>query len=337
MAFGGRTSLKEPIPEETGELSLLDRVNAFGERHARAIIIVSTALIIVTVLIFAQVLWSRTLFDRVERDLTQATSLESLEALRKRYAGSAAEPRILATLGHRYASDAKLAEAKAVYAEFLSKHSGHVLASGVNRSLAQVEENLRFLESRKAGVAGERQLSTHPLHLKDLDPKSNPVKFGPTKQKDPRGVMRFKGMPEEVRLELYEDEAPNAVASFVSLAEQKYFEGLSFTRVGDERLRITAKEENPATQELAFEPTSRSGEIGSLALVRRGAHNASAEFEILLKPVRDAKEITIFGRISMEGSSPVHGLMHRLEEKDLIESVKIDFKRDHEYKPAYAK
>ena len=337
MGFGGRTSLKEPPLEETGELTLLDRVNAFGERHARVIIIVSTALIIVTVLIFAQVLWSRTLFDRVERDLTASPSIESLEALRKRYAGSAAEPRILATLGHRYASDAKLAEAKAVYTEFVSKYSGHVLASGVNRSLAMVEENLRFLESRKAGVSGERQLNTHPLQLKTLDPKTNPIKMGPTKEKDPRGLMRFKGMPEEIQLELYEDEAPNAVASFVSLANQKYFEGLSFAKVGEDRLRLTAKKENPATQELAFEPTSRPAEIGALALVRHGANNASAEFEILLKPVSDAKEMTIFGRIFMEGGSAAHGLMHRLEEKDLIESIKIDFKRDHEYKPAYAK
>jgi hypothetical protein len=66
MGFG-RSGIQEPPPAETTGQNLLDRVNAFGERHARAIIIVSTALIILTVLIFAQVLWNRTLFDRVER------------------------------------------------------------------------------------------------------------------------------------------------------------------------------------------------------------------------------------------------------------------------------
>ena len=124
MAVRERSGLREPVPEEAGDLSLLDRVNAFGERHARAIIIVSTGLIIVTVLLFAQVLWSRTLFDRVERDLSAAGTIEALEALKSRYAGTAAEPRVLATLGHRYASEARLKEALEVYDEFLKKYRG---------------------------------------------------------------------------------------------------------------------------------------------------------------------------------------------------------------------
>ena len=70
MAFGGRSGIQEPVPDEATGFTFLERVNAFGERHARAIIIASTALIIVTVLIFAQVLWNRTLFDRADRDLS---------------------------------------------------------------------------------------------------------------------------------------------------------------------------------------------------------------------------------------------------------------------------
>jgi peptidyl-prolyl cis-trans isomerase B (cyclophilin B) len=336
MASGGRSMLQEPVPDEATGQTFLDRVNAFGERHARTIIIVSTALIIITVLIFAQVLWNRTLYDRVERDLVASTSIESLESLRKRYAGSAAEPRILSTLGHRYASEAKLEEAKAVYTEFLGKHAGHVLAAGVNRSLAMVEENLKFLQSRKAAIANEPRLSAHPIQAPGV--ADHPLKTGPVKQKDPIAVLKFKGKPDEVRLELFEDEAPNAVAAFVSLVEQKYFDGLTFARINeDERLRIAAKKDNPSTAELAFEPTNRPAESGALALVRRGANNAASEFEILLKPAGDAKEMTIFGRVFMEGGSGAALLLMRLEEKDEIEFIKIEKKRTHDYKPDYLK
>ncbi len=334
MAFGGRSGIHEPVPEEAAGQSLLDRVNAFGERHARAIIIVSTALIIVTVLIFAQVLWNRTLFDRVERDLSASSSIESLEGLRRRYAGTAAEPRVLAALGHRYASEAKLADAKAVYTDFLSKYAGHVLALGVNRSLALVEQNLKFLESQKAAVASAPRLDSHPI--RDGRLPDHPLRAGPIKERHPVAVLKFKGKPEEIRLELFEDEAPNAVAAFVDLAEQKYFDGLAFTRVNtDERLRVAAKKENPSTAEIAVEPTSRPAEAGAVALVRRGPNNAAAEFEILLKPAGDPKEMTIFGRVFMEGSSG--SLLPKVEEKDEIESLKIDFKRSHEYKAEYIK
>ncbi|HZL71254.1 MAG TPA: peptidylprolyl isomerase [Planctomycetota bacterium] len=334
MASVGRSSIHEPVPEEAAGLTFLDRVNAFGERHARAIIIVSTALIIVTVLIFAQVLWNRTLFDRVERELVTSTSTESLEALRKRYAGSAAEPRILATLGHRYATDAKLAEAKAVYTEFLSKYAGHVLASGVNRSLAQVEENLKFLETRKAAAANEPQLNSHPIRAAGM--ADHPLKTGPVKEPHPQAVLKFKGKPDEVRIELFEDEAPNAVAAFVTLAEQKYFAGLTFARVGtDERVRVNAKKENPSPAEVAFEKTNRPAEFGSLALVRRGPNNAAAEFEFVLKPGGVPSDSTIFGKAFTEGAAGA--LLAKLEDKDEIESVTIEKKRKHDYKAQYLK
>ena len=334
MVSVGRSPIHEPVPEEAIQATFLDRVNAFGERHARVIILVSTALIIVTVLIFAQVLWSRTLFDRVERELVASTSTESLEALRKRYAGSAAEPRILATLGHRYAADAKLAEAKAVYTEFLAKYAGHVLAAGVNRSLAQVEENMKFLESRKAALANEPQLSSHPMRAASM--ADHPLKTGPMKEPHPQAVLKFKGKPEEIRIELFEDEAPNTVAAFVTLAEQKYFYGLTFTKIAtDERLRIAAKKDNASLAEVAFEKTNRPTELGSLACVRRGENNAPSEFEILLKSTGVPSDTTIFGKVFTEGAAG--SLLPKLDEKDEIESITIEKKRKHDYKAQYLK
>jgi cyclophilin family peptidyl-prolyl cis-trans isomerase len=334
MAVRERSGLREPVPEEAGELSFLDRVNAFGERHARAIIIVSTALIIVTVLLFAQVLWSRTLFDRVERDLAASGTIEALESLRSRYAGTAAEPRVLATLGHRYAAEGKLKEALEVYDDFLKKYRGHILATGVNQSRAKVEENLKFLEEQRPGMLREPWLDVHPI-LSARVP-GHPLRGGPIKEKQPVAVLKFKGRPEEVRIELFEDEAPNAVASFVSLAEQKYFEGLGFVKVnGDERLQIQPKKENPVTTELPFEPTNRPGDAGAVLLVRKGDRNSAAEFQILLKAVTDLKAVTVFGKVQNETGAAA--IVPKLEEKDTIESIRFEDKRAHAYVPVYAK
>lgn len=338
MGFGGRSGIQEPIPEEATGNTFLDRVNNFGERHARAIIILSTALIIVTVLIFAQVLWNRTLYDRVDRDLATATSIESLEALRNRYKGTAAEPRVLATLGHRYASMAKLAEAKAVYQDFLGKYADHVLASGVNRSLMHVEENLKFLESRKAALSTAPLLDAHPIRATRIP--DHPLRMGPIKEKHPWAILKFKGKPAEIRIELFEDEAPNSVAAFVSLAEQKAFDGLTFARINtDERLRLVPSKDKPSTAEIAVETTVREPEAGSLAIVRRGGNNAPAEFDILMKPVGKPGDATIFGRVYIEGGSEAALLLQTLGEKDEIESLRIDTgtKRKHEYKPVYLK
>jgi len=334
MAVRERSGLREPLPEEAGELTLLDRVNAFGERHARAIIFVSTALIIVTVLLFAQVLWSRTLFDRVERDLSGAGTTEVLEALRSRYAGTAAEPRVLATLGHRYAAEGKLKEALEVYDDFLKKYRGHILATGVNQSRSKVEENLKFLDEQRPGLLREPLLDAHPVLTAKV--KGNPLVAGPIKEKHPVAVVKFKGRTEEIRIELYEDEAPNAVAAFVSLAEKKYFDGLGFTKVNvDERLQIQPKKENPDASELAFEPTNRPGDAGDLLLIRKGARNATAEFQILLKAVTDLKDVTVFGKVQNESGQAA--IVPKLEEKDAIESIRFEDKRAHAYVPVLAK
>jgi cyclophilin family peptidyl-prolyl cis-trans isomerase len=334
MGSGARSDIQEPVPDEATGSTFLDRVNAFGERHARAIIIVSTALIIVTVLIFAQVLWNRTLFDRFSRDLAAAQGIEGLEILKSRYAGTAAEPHILATLGHRYAASARLQEAKQTYQDFLAKYSDHILAAGVNRSMSQVESNLRFLDSQKAVLGNAPLLDSHPYRSGRLP--NHPLKAGPVKEEHPRAVLKFKGRPEEIRIELFEDEAPNAVAAFIAQAEAKYFDGMSFTRINvDERLHLGPKKENPSQAEIAFEPSVRAPETGTLALVRRGANNSAAEFEVMLKPAGKAGDVTVFGRVFMEGGAAA--IMPKLEEKDEIESIRIEKKRDHPYTPDYLK
>jgi cyclophilin family peptidyl-prolyl cis-trans isomerase len=205
----------------------------------------------------------------------------------------------------------------------------------VNRSLANVEENLKFLKERKGAKASEPLLNSHPNHAAKI--AGHPLRGGPVKEKHPMAVLKIKGKPDEVRIELYEDEAPNAVAAFISLAEAKKFDGLTFARIGEgERLRLKPKDEEAWKDRLAFEPTVRDAGKGSLVLAREGGHNQT-EFEILLKPAANSREMTIFGRVHAESGPAGAQLLQNLEEKDEIESIKIESKRSHDYKPEYLK
>jgi len=308
---------------------LLDRVNAFGERHALAIVTTAVALLIFTIVIFANVLYARSLPDRLERDLSRATTIEDLEALRAKYAGTSGEPRALASLGHKYAVDGKLEEALKAYDEFLAKHRDHPLGVAVNRSRGFVVENLEFRKTQQDGMARKVWLDVHPIQSATIP--NHPMRGEPVKEKHPILVLKFKGKPAVIRIELFEDEAPQAVASLVSLADKKYFDGLTFAKAGDDRLQIQPKKEGAAEGELPIEPSSRPGDAGLLVMVRRGAGSAPAEFQILLKPAAKLKDVTIVGKLTSEGE--VATTLNAITDKDEIESLTVESKRTHDYGP----
>jgi len=314
MAVRERDIVKDlPDGGEALPVTLLDRVNAFGERHAMAIITAAVALLIFTIIIFAQVLYTRSLPDRLERDFAKATTAEDLEALKTKYAGTSGEPRVLATLGHKYAVEGKLDEALKIYDEFLAKHRDHPLAVSVNRSRNNVVENLEFRKTQQ-----EAMVRNHPLRGE------------PVKEKHPVLALRFKGKPAPIRIELFEDEAPKAVASLVSLAEKKYFDGLTFAKVED-RLQIQPKKEGAVAEDLPIEPSSRPADAGVLVMVRRGAGNAAAEFQILLKAAPKLKDVTIVGKLTSEGE--VATTLNAITDKDEIEALVVESKRSHDYGP----
>ena len=135
-----------------------------------------------------------------------------------------------------------------------------------------------------------------------------------------------------ITIDLFEDEAPNTVANFIELCEKKYFDGLKFTKEGDKRLVIGAKTEDPATHLLEFEKTEREAGIGVLVMKKKkgAADNLGAEFFILLYEDPDLKDHTIFGKIRDIGGGLEPIRIYRPE--DTIVTIKVDSKREHEYK-----
>src|SRR6187549_3926689 len=112
MAVQERDYMKGPesAPPTPGGPSSkwLDRLNEIGERHATAIIAVSTGLIILTVLIFAKHFYDKSQVERAEQELSNAETVDQLTDLKKRYASTPVGSRIAFRLANRYYEDGKL-------------------------------------------------------------------------------------------------------------------------------------------------------------------------------------------------------------------------------------
>lgn len=306
----------------------LARLNEFGERHAKVIITASTGLIILTVLIFAKYFYDKSMNERAEQELAQEHSLDRLKEMKTKYASFPAAARILYRLGNKYAEEGNLESAKNEYLEFKGRFPLHPLSRQIERSLASVERNLQFERDQKAQRLKEHQLRTHPSRIVQM--KHPGLQWGPLPP-PARPTARIDVAHGQVKVELFEDEAPNAVASFVKLCDRKYFDGLKLEAVNaDERLQVEMKKEGAADYTLAVEATPHPAEEGSLVMVKKeGAEeNQAGLFQILLKPLPDLKGVTVFGKVT-------DGLpaLKNLPKEAAITTASVLGRRDHPYEP----
>ncbi|MCZ6543147.1 MAG: peptidylprolyl isomerase [Planctomycetota bacterium] len=145
-------------------------------------------------------------------------------------------------------------------------------------------------------------------------------------------------------VELFENEAPNTVANFVSLAEAGFYDGSKFHRVipnfmaqggdpnskpggtgvpgkGSPGYRIPDEHDRAG---------ARNHFTGSLAMAKTAPpHTAGCQFYLThTPPARLNGNYTVFGRV-IEGLEVVRSI----ELDDVLESVSVLRKRDHEYSP----
>jgi len=329
MAVRERDYMQSADPAEAppSQAGWLARLNDFGERHATLIITLSTVLIILTVLIFAKGFYDRAQTERAEQELAEADGSDKLNELKGKYGSTPAGPRILYRLANRYYEDGKLDAARNEYREFQTRYPRHPLSEQVDRALQSLDKNLKFLEGQKEILLKQARLQTHPSQLAGAkDPR---FQWGP--QLQPRPTVEFDFGKGPVKVELFEDEAPEAVAHFVKLTEEKYWDGAKLDVVGDrKRVHVLPKADKPLEYTLPFEPTSRPADAYVLALVRKeGApENLAGQFQILLKTVPDLKDVTIFG-VVLEGTPD----LSTLKKEDAVKTAKIGSKRDHPYEP----
>ncbi len=147
-----------------------------------------------------------------------------------------------------------------------------------------------------------------------------------------------------IELELFEDQAPNTVANFISLAESGYYDGILFHRVipkfmaqgGDPRKRKikedAATEDGPGYS-IADEHTNedhRNHFAGSLSMANKSLPNTGgSQFFLTHLPTPHLDgEHTVFGRITSGLDNA-----RAIEKDDEIIAVMVIRKRDHEYTP----
>ena len=149
-----------------------------------------------------------------------------------------------------------------------------------------------------------------------------------------------------VVIELYEDEAPNTVANFVSLVEAKFYDGLTFHRVIDRFMAQGGCPKGDGTggpgykiECECYRKEHRKHERGVISMAHAGRDTGGSQFFINLArtPHLDGKH-TVFGHV-IKGMDAIDKLNRsgRGLAADKIITAKVLNKRDHKYVPVKVK
>jgi len=153
----------------------------------------------------------------------------------------------------------------------------------------------------------------------------------------------------EIELELFENEAPNTVANFISLVEKGFYDGLTFYRVEPMYGAVAGCPEGNGTggpgyriRCECYQPNHRLHFRGSLSMFCERRDTGGSQFFIAFRPARelDGKR-TVFGRV-VRGLEVLARLQRRnptplnqlgLPKADKILEAKVVRKRNHPYDP----
>jgi cyclophilin family peptidyl-prolyl cis-trans isomerase len=329
MPVDERDSAKEAGTEESAApAGWIARLNEIGERHARLIISVSTALVILTVLVFARHFYDRSMTERAEQDAAQGGDAARLKELKEKYASYPAAATLCYRLANRYVEENQFDKADQEYREFQTRFPSHPLTPLVLRAQEALKRNMEFEKGSKESLLRQEGLRPHPTGLPGTsDPR---LQWGPLPEPNPTATLELPGG--KVTVELYEYEAPNAVANFIKLCEEKYFDGVKLDLVnGEERLKTQPRAEKPAYYLLALEKSDRKPVEGSLLLVAKEGTTEcpGGEFQIVLKAPGEIKDAVVFGFV--KDGLPV---LKTAKKDDAIKAAAVVSKRDHKYEPA---
>ncbi|QNN25395.1 peptidylprolyl isomerase [Planctomycetales bacterium ZRK34] len=156
--------------------------------------------------------------------------------------------------------------------------------------------------------------------------------------------VKFETTEGPIVVELFENEAPNTIANFISLVEKGFYDGLSFHRVlpnfmaqgGDPR-GDGAGGPGHAIKCECYRDDARMHFRGTLSMAHAGRDTGGSQFFITFLPTPHLNgKHTAFGRV-IEGFDTLTKL-HRVNPRDgqtpsRMTKVTVLRKRDHEYKP----
>lgn len=154
----------------------------------------------------------------------------------------------------------------------------------------------------------------------------------------------------DVVLELYEDQAPNTVANFVSLVEKGYYDGLKFHRVIQDfmaqggcpkgtgeggpgyRIKCECVRKDHKKHErgvISMAKTAEPDTGGSQFFITfKATSHLDGKHTVFGKVIKGMENVDKLARTQDEDGNPVRGVKH-----DVIKKASVVQKRDHEYKP----
>jgi len=238
-------------------------------------------------------------------------------------------------------------------AELLVEHEAdtaklHELAGVAAASLCKLdsaEKHLKAAQQQEAlSEPGEQALASLPYY-QEVWPKEQAIREAEAKADDLPRVL-LKTNRGEIEIELFENEAPNTVANFISLVEKGFYDGLTFHRVlpgfvaqggcpsgtgsGGPGYSIPCE---------CYRDDHRLHFRGSLSMAHAGRDTGGSQFFLTFRPTRhlDGKH-TVFGRV-VKGMDVLPQIQRRNPESpnppkpDRIVEAKVLRKRDHPYVP----
>ena len=185
---------------------------------------------------------------------------------------------------------------------------------------------------------GQAQAQPNIL-MADKEPAApaQPAEPTPPKEKpmtEPLPQVTIETNKGKIVLELAEDDAPNTVANFISLAEKGFYNGLLFHRVipnfmiqgGDPKGTGTGGPGYTIADE--FSPKLKHTR-GVISMANAGPNTGGSQFFIthVATPWLDGKH-AVFGKVTA-GMDVVDAI----QQGDKMIKVTVDRKRNHEYKP----
>jgi len=147
-------------------------------------------------------------------------------------------------------------------------------------------------------------------------------------------------------IELFENEAPNATANFISLVEKKFYDGLAFHRVLPHFMAQGGDPKGDGTGGPGYtiacechQPNARAHFRGSLSMAHAGRDTGGSQFFLTFNrtPHLDGQH-TVFGRV-ISGFDVLSKLQRRDPSQpnqpppDKILEAKVLRKRSHAYEP----
>ncbi len=203
------------------------------------------------------------------------------------------------------------------------------------------EKYLKLAQEKKAiSDEGYIYLSELPKY-RELWKTEQALRTAEAKSDDlPR--VQFKTNKGDLVLELFENEAPNSVANFISLVDSGFYNGLTFHRVirgfmaqgGDPEGNGSGGPDYAIACEVD-KANARSHFAGTLSMAHGGKDTGGSQFFLTFRPTPHLnRKHTVFGRV-IEGMNVLPQLKANQNgpDPDKIIEAKVLRKRQHPYKP----